>query len=103
MSSPIQVFLEYKIKHDKKEEYELYMPKLLQQLADYEADEIDWYEAADQDYLYVEMFKLPTMSHYYAMKESRSKKDHPLFGELDTFIEGGLHKLHCWAFLQKNH
>ncbi|WP_246056208.1 hypothetical protein [Alteribacter natronophilus] len=99
----LQIFLEYKVKSDRTDEYETFMADLLPALAEYGAEETDWYEAADQPGLYVEMFRLPTMSHYHAMKKLRcTEREHPLFSKLEDYVEGGLRKVHCWAFVQKD-
>ena len=101
MSRAVQIFLEYKVKEDSIKEYEKMMEDVLAGLEKFGASQVDWYEAADQGSLYVEMFKLPTMAHYDTIKKYRQDKDHPLFGKLDPFIEGGCKKVHCWAFIQK--
>jgi hypothetical protein len=97
----LQIFLEYKVNENRIDEYEALMAELLPALAEYGAEEIDWYEAADQKNLYVEMFRLPTMSHYHVMKKLRCTEEHPLFSKLSNFVEGGVRKIHCWAFVQK--
>ncbi|UCZ54100.1 hypothetical protein LGQ02_04785 [Bacillus shivajii] len=102
MKKPIKVFLEYKIKNEYKKEYEALIPKILKENQSYDAIDVDWFEAVDQNNLYVEMFEIPTMDHYYAVKKDREDKDHPIFGKLDECIDGGLKKLHCWAFIHKN-
>ena len=101
MSAPLQIFLEYKVKKEFIKEYEKVMKEILIDLGEYGATNIDWYEAADQESLFVEMFKLPTMAHYHSIKKYRQDMNHPLFGRLDPFIEGGSKKVHCWAFIQK--
>ncbi|PYZ96917.1 hypothetical protein CR205_14685 [Alteribacter lacisalsi] len=97
----LQIFLEYKVNENKTDEYEALMAEVLSALREYGAEEIDWYEAADQKNLYVEMFRLPTMSHYHAMKKLRCTEEHPLFSKLGDFVDGGVRKIHCWAFVQK--
>ncbi|WP_026690865.1 MFS transporter [Alteribacter aurantiacus] len=101
MSEKLQIFMEYKVKEDMVTEYEQVMKDILPALSEYGAEEVDWYEAADQKHLYVEMFTLPTMSHYHAMKKRRCTNEHPLFSKLDSLVEGGVKKVHCWAFVQK--
>ncbi|MBB5174629.1 hypothetical protein [Texcoconibacillus texcoconensis] len=97
----IHVFIEYKVKLSSKKLYEVKMKDVLENLPDYEVEDIEWFEAADQEGLYVEMFKVPTMSHYYALKERRKSPSHAIFGQLDQVVDGGVEKLHCWAFVAK--
>lgn len=102
MSQPLQIFMEYRINGDKVIEYEAHMQEsLLKKIEEYEATEIQWFEAADQEHLYVEMFKVPTMAHYESIKEKRRDADHPVFGRLNEFVDGGMKKVHCWAFVKK--
>ena len=101
MNQSIRVFIEYKIKESNKEQYEQLMPRLLHEMEEEGALRMEWFEAADQPLLYVEMFEVSTLSHYQRLKELRQTIIHPTFQELDHHIVGGLPKLHCWAFLKK--
>ncbi len=101
MNDKMQIFLEYKVKDDCTEQYEALMKEILPALKNYEATDVDWYEAADQKNLYVEMFQLPTMSHYHGMKKMRCTLEHQLFSKLDSVVVGGIEKVHCWAFIQR--
>ncbi|MDQ0208262.1 hypothetical protein [Alkalicoccobacillus murimartini] len=101
MDKSIRVFIEYKVQGEAKEAYEQLMPSVIKTLSEEGASQIEWFEAADQPLLYVEMFEVASFSHYQRLKELRQTKNHPLFSELDIYIEGGLTKLHCWAFRQK--
>ncbi len=101
MNQSIRVFIEYKIQADAKVSYEAYMPTILNELAQEGATNIEWFEACDQPLLYVEMFVASSFSHYQRLKELRQIKTHTVFGALDDSIDGGLDKLHCWAFAKK--
>ncbi|MCM2676759.1 MFS transporter [Alkalicoccobacillus plakortidis] len=101
MDQSIRVFIEYKISEDAKQLYEKQMSILLDALSQEGAYNIEWFEAYDQPLLYVEMFEATTFSHYQRLKELRQTKNHPIFSELDNYIEGGLAKFHCWAFVKK--
>ncbi|TSB45194.1 MFS transporter [Alkalicoccobacillus porphyridii] len=101
MKQPIRVFVEYKINDKAKKGYEQLMPSLLNTLSEEGATNIEWFEAADQPLLYVEMFEVSTLSHYRRLKQLRQTKIHPDFQQLDPMIAGGLSKLHCWAFQRK--
>ena len=97
-TSSLQIFIEYKIKETKVDEYEAAMKEILNKLPEFNAEKIDWFRATDQPFLYVEMFQVPTVAYYQAIKKIRKSVDHPVFGKLDQFLEGGLEKLNCWAF-----
>ncbi len=96
--SSLQIFIEYKVKEDEVSKYEAFMKEVLKKLSDFSAEKIEWFVATDQPFLYVEMFQVPTLAHYQALKKMRKSTEHAIFGQLDQFIEGGLEKLNCWAF-----
>lgn len=98
MRDYLQIFIEYKVKETNVADYELLMEEIIAKLPDYGAEKIEWFIAQDQPLLYVEMFKVPTVAYYHALKKYRKSKEHSLFGQLDQYIEGGLEKLNCWAF-----
>ncbi|MFB5664222.1 hypothetical protein ACE4RR_20785 [Alteribacillus sp. HJP-4] len=93
--------MEYKIKHDKVTAYEEHMKKIAAHLRSLDASNFQWFTAADQPGLYVEMFEVPALSHYHTLKKQRCSKEHELFGKLDDYVDGGMNKVHCWAFHQK--
>ncbi|MGO4889827.1 hypothetical protein ACJ2A9_18935 [Anaerobacillus sp. MEB173] len=98
MRENLQIFIEYKIKAEAVQAYEQTMRKIIDLLPEFEAKNIQWFVATDQPHLYVEMFEVPTVAHYHALKKLRRSNDHHLFKELDPLIDGGLQKLNCWAF-----
>ncbi|MDY7221428.1 hypothetical protein P4637_18395 [Halalkalibacterium halodurans] len=101
MTQSLQIFIEYKIKKETINEYEQVMKEILQELPSYEASNIEWFVASDQPYLYVEMFEVPTTSHYHVLKKLRQSEDHRLFGKIIPMVEGGASAIHCWAFERK--
>lgn len=101
MNPSIRVFIEYKINEADVNDYEQLMPSLINILQEEGASNVEWFEAADQPLLYVEMFEVSTLSHYQRLKQLRQTKNHPTFQLLDKHIVGGLPKLNCWAFLKK--
>ncbi|WP_026675670.1 hypothetical protein [Alkalihalobacterium bogoriense] len=102
MTESLQIFMEYKVLPQKIKEYEQAMKNILELLPEYEASDIEWYVAADQGALYVEMFTLPTKSHYHVLKKLRQSDEHPVFGQIAPCIDGGSEKIHCWAFYKKS-
>ncbi|WP_227938021.1 hypothetical protein [Alkalihalobacillus deserti] len=101
MTKSLQIFMEYKVKENSVEAYEHVMKEVIETLADYEAEKIQWYVADDQPFLYVEMYEVPTASHYQILKKIRRQADHTVFGKIVPYIEGGAEKIHCWAFQRK--
>ncbi|MFB4165961.1 hypothetical protein ACE1TI_19715 [Alteribacillus sp. JSM 102045] len=101
MNQKLQIFMEYKIKPEKEQKYNQIMEEIAEALPNYEAENFQWFSAADQQGLYVEMFEVPTLSHYHTLKKWRSSKEHHIFGKLDECVEGGIKKIHCWAFQAK--
>ncbi len=100
--SKITVFMEYKVKNECVQEYEKLMKEFARALSTYDANHFQWFQAADQEGLYVEMFDVPTLSHYHTLKKWRRSKEHSLFKKLDEHVVGGLEKVNCWAFLRKD-
>lgn len=97
-SVKLQIFIEYKVKEAKIKQYEAIMKDVLEKLEEFQAEKIEWFVGTDQPFLYVEMFQVSNISHYHGIKSLRKSIEHPVFGQLDSFIEGGLEKLNCWAF-----
>ncbi|WP_017728958.1 MFS transporter [Halalkalibacterium ligniniphilum] len=98
MPQPLQIFMEYKIEEQKIDEYEREMERILATLQEFGASNIQWFVAADQPHLYVEMFEVPTASHYHAIKKLRQSEEHRVFGSITPMIKGGAKQIHCWAF-----
>jgi hypothetical protein len=101
MTKPLQIFMEYKVREQDIDTYEEVMKEIIKTLPDYEAENIQWYVADDQPFLYVEMYEVPTASHYQVLKKIRRQADHAVFGKIVPLIEGGAEKIHCWAFQRK--
>ncbi|ARK29022.1 hypothetical protein [Halalkalibacter krulwichiae] len=101
MIKPLQIFMEYKVKEEEVEAYERDMKEILAILPEYEAKNIQWYVADDQPYLYVEMYEVPTTSHYQVLRKIRRQEEHKIFGKIVPYINGGAEKIHCWAFQRK--
>lgn len=101
MTKPLQIFMEYKVKEAEIEPYEEAMKEIIQVLPEYGASQIEWFVAEDQPHLYVEMFEVPTLSHYHVLKKLRRSEEHSLFRKVVPYIEGGAEKIHCWAFQRK--
>lgn len=101
MNNKLTVFIEYKIKSDTIEPYEAHMENVIKELKKDGAYTVSWMKAIDQDLLYVESFDVADEAAYQYIKESRLSGDHPVYGKLDNMINGGLPKLHCWAFQKK--
>ncbi|WP_332630958.1 hypothetical protein [Halalkalibacter flavus] len=101
MTKPLQIFMEYKVNKSCISEYEQVMKEIMDVLPDFEATNIQWYVADDQPHLYVEMYEVPTTSHYQILKKLRRSKEHLIFSKMVPLIEGGADKIHCWAFQRK--
>lgn len=101
MTKRLQIFMEYKVKENQIDAYERAMKDVIHTLSDYEAENIQWYVAEDQPFLYVEMYEVPTASHYQVLKKIRRQAEHAVFGKIVPFIDGGAEKIHCWAFQRK--
>lgn len=98
----IQVFVEYKVIEEKKDEYlrkirdlELVMNKI-------GAKDFQVFEGADQPHLFVEMFQVAKMESYYKLKRKRCQEEAEegvFWQAINNCVEGGKEKIHMWAFL----
>jgi hypothetical protein len=98
----ITVFLEYKVKPDTFQAYETAMEFVSNELHLFGATQFEWYRAIDQPSLYVECFKVQNKNEYETIKNMRISAEHRVYSRLDALVEGGLEKIHCWAFEQLN-
>ncbi|SDH43282.1 hypothetical protein SAMN05192534_105142 [Alteribacillus persepolensis] len=101
MDDKLQIFMEYKVKPEKESLYREVMAEIAAVLPTYEVSNFQWFSAFDQDGLFVEMFEVPTPSHYHTLKKWRTSKSHQVFSKLDECVKGGTEKIHCWAFQAK--
>ncbi|WP_158738416.1 hypothetical protein [Alteribacillus sp. YIM 98480] len=101
MDEKLHIFMEYKIIPEQEQNYTRIMKEIAQVLPNYEVEKFQWFSAADQQCLFVEIFEVPTLSHYHTLRKWRCSKSHHIFGKLDDCIEGGVQKIHCWAFQAK--
>lgn len=89
----VKVFVEYKIKPDKREQYLHSVKEIQRRMEQGGASHFSLYEGSDQPDLFVEMFDVPSIEIYYLLKEERSMQ--PV---IDDCIAGGAAKIHIWAF-----
>ncbi|WP_088103143.1 MFS transporter [Halalkalibacter urbisdiaboli] len=101
MTKALQIFMEYKVIEQKINEYEQAMERVLTELPEFGATNIQWFVSEEQPFLYVEMYEVPTFAHYHALKKLRRSEEHHIFGEIAAYIDGGIEKIHCWAFQRK--
>jgi hypothetical protein len=98
MTKKIQVFAEYKIKNNDIAAYEKAMENVIDRLSEEGAKNIQWYKSVDQNHLYVEMYTVNSIEDYTRIKEFRKSTVAPSYKDIHPFIEGGVEKLHMWAF-----
>ena len=95
MSREIQIFIEYNIKSSVHYEYEKLMQNVIPMLSEFGAEKIEWYLASKQRY--IEIFRVPTEAHFYALKKLRTSKHHTIFKNFDELVEGGSETIKYWA------
>lgn len=96
------VFVEYKVLPQRRNEFLSLLSSLEQQLQTMQATEVKFYEGADQPGLFVEEFHVPDHETYEHIKMLRKEGPIDIFAELAQCIEGGVEKLHIWAFSNIN-
>lgn len=97
----IQVFVEYKVIKEKKEEYFRKIEDLALVLEKIGAKDFKVFEGVDQDHLFVEMFQVPAMSSYQKLKRKRCEEEAEpgvFWQSINDCVEGGKEKIHMWAF-----
>lgn len=100
----IQVFVEYKVLEEKKEEYLRKVKDLEIVLHKIGAVDFKVYEGADQPNLFVEMFQVPEMSNYQKLKRKRVLEDAQegvFWQAINNCVEGGKDKINMWAFVRR--
>lgn len=101
MAREIQIFIEYKVRTEKTEQYEKVMNHILSLLPEFGANQIQWFLSTNHSNHYIEMFRVPTEAHYFALKKLRTMKNHQTFGLLDHFVDGGVNSIQYWALKAK--
>ncbi|WP_252314072.1 hypothetical protein [Sinobaca sp. H24] len=102
MQKPIVIFMEYKVKEESTETYLTEMKKVIEEMEALETGSVEWYEAADQKGLYVEMVEVSSMKEYEYIKERRRDPADAAFGGLLPLLEKGTAGMNCWAFSRLN-
>lgn len=93
----ITIFMEYRIKPEKREQYLEYMEQMPEDIERMGAHEYRFYEGVDQPNLFVETFEVHSKDNYIACKEKRTSDE-----RLASYVLGGAEKIHLWAFEQIN-
>ncbi|MBN6187896.1 MFS transporter [Aneurinibacillus sp. BA2021] len=97
----IQVFAEYKIQAEKRQDYLRKIDDIAMAMQQIGVDDFIVYEGVDQPGLFVEMFHVPTMDAYRKIKRKRCEdKAAPgvFWQSINDCLEGGTDRLHMWAF-----
>ncbi|MFC7373627.1 hypothetical protein ACFQPF_18440 [Fictibacillus iocasae] len=101
MKDEITVFMEYKINAEYVQVYSSLIKHIKKKLQSMGASNFHSYKAADQDSLYVEFFQVKDYSLYNKIKEARLHPAEMVFSDLHEMVEGGIRKIHCWAFIKQ--
>jgi hypothetical protein len=98
--SEIQVFAEYKIVAEKREEYFQKIQDIAAAMEKIGVTDFTVHEGIDQPNLFVEMFHVPTVEMYQKIKRKRHEAAAPgvFWQSINDCIVGGTEKLHMWAF-----
>ena len=100
----IQVFVEYKVLEEKKEEYLRKVKDLEIVLHKIGAVDFKVYEGADQPNLSVETFLVPEMTNSQKSKRKRVLEDAQegvFWQAINNCVEGGKDKINMWAFVRR--
>lgn len=99
--SEIQVFAEYKIVPEKRQDYLEKIEQVRIAMGQIGVRDFEVYEGVDQPNLFVEMFHVPTVEAYEKMKRKRCDEQAApgvFWKVINDCIDGGTAKLHMWAF-----
>lgn len=90
----IKVFMEYKIKPERIEQYRAAMKRVGEWMEKQNAMNYKHYEAVDQTALFVEMFDVRSVEEYERLKRAR-REERTFF---EDCVVGGKERIHMWAF-----
>ncbi|MCA1032638.1 hypothetical protein LCL95_16630 [Bacillus timonensis] len=97
MSNGVQVYMEYPIKGAFLHQYEATMENVHQCMRELGVEKIEWYASPHYHNRYIEVFYVPTESHFFALKKLRTYPRQELFGKLMECIDGGPSSIHYIA------
>jgi hypothetical protein len=89
----MKIFTEYKIKAERRAEYEAFASEL-QGLY----PRVRVYEGVYQPGLFVEEWTDCDEAFFATLRTARRQADHPFWSQLHPLIEGGAEKAQCWLF-----
>jgi hypothetical protein len=97
MEKRFTFIIEYNVNENCNEKYEQTMNDITAYLYQYDVEQLQWFTDKVDSTRRIELFTVPSESHYYAIKKMRKAKNHHIFGLLDEIIDGGLNAIRCWA------
>ncbi|MDQ0215977.1 hypothetical protein J2S13_002399 [Oikeobacillus pervagus] len=97
MNNSLQMMIQYKIKACAKREYELVVHSMMKELQKFGVENIKFQKDTLFNDEYWEFFKIPTVSHFHALKKIRMSKKHPIFGRLHELLDDEQGAIQCYA------
>lgn len=95
----IKVFTEYKVKRDLREEFLSLHGELREyHQREWKVKDFHLFEGTDQPDLFVEEFHVQHFDLYEQIKAERRSEKSDLWKKMHQCIEGGVQKVHIWAF-----
>ncbi|WP_102347641.1 hypothetical protein [Bacillus sp. Marseille-P3661] len=95
MSKKLKVVVEYSVKSESVDQYEHLMKSIIHILPNYGFKKIEWFSCSDDNHRYVEIYEVPSESHYYALKKLRNNMhSNSMFSSLKIFLNG---KINYWV------
>ncbi|WP_108670538.1 hypothetical protein [Peribacillus acanthi] len=99
MNKQIKIYVEYTIEESAIPQYQMLIKQIVEALEHFEAQSIECYKTEKQDQ-FMEIFTVPTESHFHAIKRIHKNKNHTVFGKLHRIVSGGADQISCRALVQ---
>ncbi|WP_163100642.1 hypothetical protein [Peribacillus alkalitolerans] len=90
MNKQIRIYVEYKIEESAIPQYHMLIDQIVNTLERFDAKSIECCKTEDR---YMEIFTVPTESHFHAIKKIHKNKNHSIFGKLHQIVNGGADRI----------
>jgi mRNA deadenylase 3'-5' endonuclease subunit Ccr4 len=98
MNKQIRIYVEYKIEESAIQQYHMLLDQIVKTLERFDAKHIECCKSEKQNQ-YMEIFTVPTESHFHAIKKIHKNKNHSIFGKLHEIVSGGSERILCRALV----
>ncbi|MDQ0175698.1 hypothetical protein [Bacillus chungangensis] len=102
MNNFLQMYIQYEIATCAYLHYTQIMELLSVEMSRFEAKNFYWEQVDTNPAIVIERCDIPSESHFHALKQFRKMEAHQVFGQLETFIIGGLETIRFFCVKKTN-